>query len=91
MSSRSSLPNADIDINILSWQRHMRATNLAPSTQEIYLKGARQFVDFLAEQTTRIAEKIPADAVAKEPPAAQQALSSYCQALFSANAFLYVD
>jgi hypothetical protein len=46
---------------------------------------------FLTEQTQQIAARIPADQVAKEPPAAQQALASFCQALLSANAFLYVD
>jgi len=48
-------------------------------------------VTFLADQTQQVSARIPADQVAKEPPAAQQALSSFCQALFSANAFLYVD
>ena len=48
-------------------------------------------VAFLAEQTRQIAEKIPADQAVKELPASQQSLASFCQALFSANAFLYVD
>jgi hypothetical protein len=48
-------------------------------------------VTFLADQTQQIAARIPVDQVAKEAPAAQQALASFCQALFSANAFLYVD
>ena len=48
-------------------------------------------VTFLAEQTQQIAARIPADQVSKEPPAAQQALANFCQALFSSNAFLYVD
>lgn len=48
-------------------------------------------VRFLAEQTTQIAARIPADQVAKEPSAKQQALASFCQALLSANPFLYVD
>jgi len=48
-------------------------------------------VTFLTEQTQQVAARIPADQVAKEPPAAQQALASFCQALFGANAFLYVD
>ena len=48
-------------------------------------------VTFLADQTQQIAARIPADQVAKEPPAAQQALANFCQALFSSNAFLYVD
>ena len=48
-------------------------------------------VVFLRDQTQQIAARIPADQVAKEPPAAQQALANFCQALFSSNAFLYVD
>jgi len=48
-------------------------------------------VAFLSRQTSQIAERIPADQVAKELPAAQQALASFCQALFSVNGFLYVD
>lgn len=48
-------------------------------------------VAFLTEQTQQIAARIPADQVAKEPPAAHQALASLCQALLSVNVFLYVD
>jgi hypothetical protein len=48
-------------------------------------------LEFLFEQTQRITRRIPADQVAKELPASQQALASFCQALYSANAFLYVD
>lgn len=50
-----------------------------------------QALAFLAEQTKQIAARIPADQVAKEPPAAQQALASFCQALFCSNLFLYFD
>jgi len=46
---------------------------------------------FIAEQTPQIATRIPADEIDKQPPAAEQALANLCQALFSANAFLYVD
>ena len=46
---------------------------------------------FVAEQTQQIAARIPADQVASELPAAEQALASFCQALLSSNAFLYVD
>ena len=48
-------------------------------------------IAFLTEQTRQIAAKIPADQIDKEPPAAQQALASFCQALLSTNLFLYVD
>jgi hypothetical protein len=48
-------------------------------------------VRFLSEQTREIAARIPADQKSKEPPAEQQALASFCQALLSSNAFLYVD
>jgi hypothetical protein len=48
-------------------------------------------VAFLKQQTEQIALKIPADQVAKEPPAAHQALANFCQALLSMNLFLYVD
>jgi hypothetical protein len=47
--------------------------------------------DFLTEQTKQIAARIPVDQVLKEPPATEQALANLCQALFSSNAFLYVD
>ena len=46
---------------------------------------------FLTDQKQQIAARIPPDQTAKEPPAAQQALANFCQALFSSNAFLYVD
>ena len=58
-----------------------------PPTSEQVAAG----VVFLMDQTQQIAARIPADQVAKEPPAAQQALAVFCQALFSSNAFLYVD
>ncbi len=48
-------------------------------------------VAFLADQTQQIAARIPQDQITKQRPATQQALASFCQALFSANAFLYVD
>lgn len=48
-------------------------------------------ITFLNEQTQQIAARIPPDQAAKEPPAAQQSLATFCQALLSANAFLYVD
>ena len=48
-------------------------------------------VAFLTDQTQQIAARIPADQVVKEPTAAQQALANFCHALFSSNAFLYVD
>lgn len=35
--------------NVASFRLHMRASNLAPSTQEIYLKGVRQLATFLTE------------------------------------------
>ncbi len=62
------------------------AFGLVPSSEQLAAATA-----FLADQTQQIAARIPADQVAKEPPAAQQALASLCQALLSANAFLYVD
>lgn len=34
--------------NVASFRLHMRAANLAPSTQQIYLKGVNQFAAFLA-------------------------------------------
>jgi hypothetical protein len=46
---------------------------------------------FLTEQSRQIVARIPADQIDKEPPAAQQALASFCQALLSTNLFLYVD
>lgn len=48
-------------------------------------------LSFLTDQTQQISARIPPDQVAKEAPAAQQALANFCQALLSSNAFLYVD
>jgi Protein of unknown function (DUF1549)/Protein of unknown function (DUF1553)/Planctomycete cytochrome C len=48
-------------------------------------------IAFLTEQTRQIAARIPADQIDREPPAVQQALASFCQALLSTNLFLYVD
>ena len=62
------------------------AFNRTPTSEQ--LAGG---VAFLTQQTQQIAAKIPPDQVAKEPPAAQQALASFCQALLSTNSFLYVD
>lgn len=38
-----------------SWQRSMRARNLAPATVKTYATGARQFLDWLAEQAPEVA------------------------------------
>ncbi len=46
---------------------------------------------FLSDQTQQITAKTPADQREKDPKPAQQALANFCQALFCANAFLYVD
>ena len=62
------------------------AFNRTPTSEQ--LAGA---IAFINQQTQNIAAKIPADQVAKEPPASQQALASFCQALLSTNSFLYVD
>ena len=62
------------------------AFNRAPTLEQ--LAGG---IVFLTQQTQQIEAKIPADQVAKELPAAQQALASFCQALLSTNTFLYVD
>jgi hypothetical protein len=48
-------------------------------------------IEFLTEQTRQIVARIPADQADQEPPAAQQALASFCQALLSTNLFFYVD
>eukprot|EP00456_Euglypha_rotunda_P083594 TRINITY_DN830_c0_g1_i10.p1 TRINITY_DN830_c0_g1~~TRINITY_DN830_c0_g1_i10.p1 ORF type:complete len:874 (+),score=241.56 TRINITY_DN830_c0_g1_i10:909-3530(+) len=62
------------------------AFNRPPTSEQ--LAGG---IAFLTHQTQQIAAKIPADQIAKEPPAAQQALANFCQALLSTNLFLYVD
>ena len=48
-------------------------------------------LQFLSVQAKQLSERIPADQVSKEPPAAQQALATLCQALLSSNPFLYID
>lgn len=48
-------------------------------------------IAFLNQQARQIAARISTDQVNKEPQPEQQALASLCQALLSANAFLYVD
>lgn len=48
-------------------------------------------IEFVSLQTDQIAKRIPPDQAAKEPPASQQAMANFCQALYSANLFLYVD
>ena len=41
-------PAGDIDVNIVSFGRHLRAENLSPKTQETYIEAVRQFAKFLA-------------------------------------------
>ena len=62
------------------------AFNRTPTSEQ--LAGG---IAFLTRQTRQIAARIPEDQVSREPPAAQQALASFCQALLSTNSFLYVD
>ncbi len=40
----------DIDVNIESFARHLRAENLSPRTQQTYTESARQLARFLAER-----------------------------------------
>lgn len=47
--------------------------------------------DFVGQQIQQISARIPADQADRNAQAAQQALASFCQALLSANSFLYVD
>ncbi|MFO0918352.1 MAG: PSD1 and planctomycete cytochrome C domain-containing protein [Planctomycetaceae bacterium] len=62
------------------------ALGRAPTSEQLSATLA-----FLNDQTQQITAKTPADQLEKAPKPAQQALASFCQALFCANAFLYVD
>ncbi len=67
----------------LAWQT---ALGTAPTTAQL-----ASGVSFVHDQTQQMTARIPADQLPKVSPPVHQALASFCQALFSANSFLYVD
>ena len=49
-ASATITPTGDLDVNINSFRRHLRAENLSARTQETYTEAVRQFAAFLAIQ-----------------------------------------
>ena len=42
--------HGDLGVNIKSFERHLKAANLSPKTQEVYLESAVQFARFRQAQ-----------------------------------------
>jgi site-specific recombinase XerD len=54
VTSTGTTPATALDGLYASWLRSMRARNLAPATVKTYATGARQFLDWLAEQAPEV-------------------------------------
>lgn len=93
MVSREAIViRGDIDSNIQSFMRHLRAANLAPNTIDTYSSAAKQLADFLAAQEMPLdvanikrehVESFIADVLSRARPATAANRYRGCQSFFN--------